>query len=77
MPVLAEIVASPVLTAIAVAVGVHTEAAKPADPCRPPVFRFESANIAALPGPNSLACKEAIRAGEAEQKKAEKKEPEK
>jgi hypothetical protein len=68
MPVLAEIVASPVLTAIAVAVGVHTEAAKPADPCRPPLFRFESANIAALPGPNSPACKEALKARDAEKK---------
>ena len=68
MPVLAEIVASPVITAIAVAVGVHTEAAKPADPCRPPAFRFESANIAALPGPNSLACKEALKAREMEKK---------
>ena len=72
MPVLAEIVASPVLAAIAVAVGVHTEAAKPADPCRPPVFRFESANIAALPGPNSLACKEATKAGEIEKKEDKK-----
>ena len=69
MPVLAEIVASPVLTAIAVAVGVHTEAVKPPDPCRPPVFRFESANIAALPGPNSLACKEAMKAREVEKDK--------
>jgi hypothetical protein len=72
MPVLAEIIASPVLAALAVAVGVHSEAAKPADPCRPPVFRFESANIAALPGPNSLACKEALKAREAEKKQADK-----
>ena len=68
MPVLAEFVASPVLTAIAVAVGVHTETVKPPDPCRPPAFRFESANLAALPGPNLLACKEALKAKETEQK---------
>jgi hypothetical protein len=73
MPVLAEIVASPVLAAIAVAVGVHTEAVKPPDPCRPPVFRFESANLAALPGPNSLACKEALKAREIE--KAQERKP--
>ena len=72
MPVLAEIVASPVLAAIAVAVGVHSEAVQPPDPCRPPVFRFESANIAALPGPNSLACKDAMKARETEQKKDKK-----
>ena len=68
MPVLAEIVASPVLTAIAVAIGVHTEAVRPPDPCRPPAFRFESANLAALPGPNSLACKDAMKARAIEKK---------
>jgi hypothetical protein len=69
MPVLGEIIASPILMGLAVAVGMHTEASKPADPCRAPVFRVESANIAALPGPNAPACKEAQGARAAEKKK--------
>lgn len=69
MAVLGEILASPILMGLAVAVGMHAEASKPADPCRPPVFRFESANVAALPGPNSPACKEAMKAREAGTKK--------
>jgi hypothetical protein len=66
--VLAKFVASPILTAIVAAVGEHAEASKPPDPCRPPVFRFESANIAALPGPHSPACKEALQARANEKK---------
>jgi uncharacterized membrane protein len=72
MPVLAEIVAAPLLAG-AVATGIaYWETEKPADPCRPPAIRMESANIAALPGPNSPACKEALklRAAEEEKKKA-------
>jgi hypothetical protein len=72
MPVLAEIVAAPLLAG-AVATGVaYWETEKQADPCRPPAIRMESANIAALPGPNSPACKEALklRAAEEEKKKA-------
>jgi hypothetical protein len=68
MAVLAEFVASPILTAIVAAVGAHAEASKPVDPCRPPAFRLESANIAALPGPNSPACKEALKARANEKK---------
>jgi len=42
----------------------------PADPCQPPAFRAESANLAALPGPNSPACLAARKAVE-DKKKAE------
>jgi hypothetical protein len=65
MPVLAEIVAAPVLAAIAAVVATQNPAEKTADPCRPPAIRLESANIAALPGPNSTACKEARKAAAA------------
>jgi hypothetical protein len=67
MPVLAEIVAWPVLTAAAAIVGAQTDAAKPADPCRAPVIRLESANLATLPGPNSPLCLEARKAQDAKQ----------
>ena len=77
MPVLAEIVAAPALAAIAAVIGANTEAAKPADPCRAPMIRLESANIAALPGPDSPACKEAMKAREIEKKKAAKNAAEK
>ena len=72
MPVLAEIVAAPLLAG-AVATGVaYWETERAPDPCKPPAIRMESANIAALPGPNSPACKEArkARAAEEEKKKA-------
>jgi hypothetical protein len=62
MPVLAEIIAWPVLTAAAAIVGAQTDAAKPADPCRAPAIRLESANLATLPGPNSPMCMEARKA---------------
>jgi hypothetical protein len=69
MPVLAEIVAAPALAALAAVFASHQEAQKPVDPCRPPLIRLESANIAALPGPNSPACREAMKARESEKKK--------
>ena len=70
MPImLADVVVAP-LIAGAVATGVaHWEATRPADPCQPPAIRMESANIAALPGPNSPACKEARKLRAAEEKK--------
>ena len=61
MPVLAEVVAAPLLAG-AVATGVaYWETERMPDPCRPPAIRMESANIAALPGPNSPACKAALK----------------
>jgi hypothetical protein len=75
MPVLAEVVAAPALAAIAAMVSTLNPAEKPVDPCRPPAIRLESANIAALPGPDSPACKElqkARAAGKKESAKAEK-----
>ena len=42
----------------------------PLDPCKPPALRTESANLAALPGPDSPMCLEARKAT-AEKKKAE------
>ena len=74
MTTLAELVAAPLLAG-AVATGVaYWETDRPADPCKPPAIRMESANIAALPGPNSPACKELLksRAAEQEKKKSEK-----
>ena len=68
----AEIVAGPALAAIIAIIISYQAVEKPADPCRPPVIRMESANIAALPGPNSPACKEALKAREAEKKQASK-----
>ena len=69
MPVFAAIVAAPLLAG-SVATGVaYLETEKQSDPCRPPAIRLESANIAALPGPNSPACKEARRAAAAEEAK--------
>ena len=66
MPVLAAIVAAPLLTG-AVATGVaYWETERQGDPCRPPAIRMESANIAALPGPNSPACRK-LREAQAEQ----------
>jgi len=69
----AEIVVRPALAG-AFATGVaYWESERAADPCKPPAIRMESANIAALPGPNSPACKEAQRLrAEEEKKKAEK-----
>jgi len=49
----------------------HTE-----DVCKPPAIRVESANLAALPGPNSPACLAAREAAE-EKKKNEGKPEEK
>jgi hypothetical protein len=60
MPVLAEIVASPLLAAAAALVGAHGDAARPIDPCRPPSIRLESADRSTLPGPDSPACKAAL-----------------
>ncbi len=59
MPVLAEIVASPLLAGAAAIIGAHYDAVKPVDPCRPPILRLESADRGSLPGPNSPACKAA------------------
>jgi len=59
MPVLGEIVAHPVVAAIAAVIGAQQAAEKPADPCRPPAIRTESVNLAALPGPDSPACRAA------------------
>jgi hypothetical protein len=76
MAVFGEIVAGPVLTGLA-AVIVSLNAADPVknpavDPCKPPMIRLESANLAALPGPNSPACK-TLRATEAGNAKKEEK----
>jgi hypothetical protein len=68
----AEIIVQPALAG-AFATGVaYWETERAADPCKPPAIRMESANIAALPGPNSPASKEALksRAAEEEKKKA-------
>jgi len=72
MPVLGEIVAAPLLAGVVAVVGTQLESKDQADPCRPPAIRLESANLAALPGPNSPACKEAQarRAAAAAEKKA-------
>jgi hypothetical protein len=48
----------------------------PLDACKPPAIRTESANLAALPGPDSPACL-AARKAEAEKKKEEKPEEKK
>ena len=72
----AEVVVAPLIAGL-VATGVaYWETERPADPCRAPAIRMESANIAALPGPNSPACKEALksRAAAEEKKKSEKTE---
>jgi hypothetical protein len=67
--VLADLAVAP-LIAGAVAAGVaHWEATRPADPCQPPAIRIESANIAALPGPNSPVCKQALKLRADEEKK--------
>lgn len=70
MPVLvADVIVAP-LIAGAVATGVaYWETERPADPCRAPAIRMESANIAALPGPDSPACKEYLKRRAAEEKK--------
>lgn len=68
MPVLAEIVAAPLLAGIAAVVATQPQQEKPADPCRPPAIRLESANRAALPGPDSPACKAARESRAAERK---------
>ncbi len=65
MPVLAEIVASPLLAGAAALIGAHYDAVKPVDPCRPPILRLESAERGSLPGPNSPACKAAQAADKA------------
>jgi len=68
MTTLAEVVAAPLLAG-AVATGVaYWETDRPADPCKPPAIRMESANIAALPGPDSPACKQARKARAAGEK---------
>ena len=67
MPVLAEIVASPLLAAAAAVVGAHGDATRPVDPCVPPAIRLESADLTKLPGPDSPAC----RAAQEEKKKLE------
>jgi hypothetical protein len=74
MPVLAEIVAAPALAAIAAIVATQNPPQKTADPCRPPAIRLESANIAALSGPDSPACKEAREREAKQARAAEKKE---
>jgi hypothetical protein len=56
MPLLARIVASPLLAG-AVAVGAAQGCST--DPCRPPVFIWESTNRATLPGPHTPECKAA------------------
>ena len=74
MTTLAEVVAAPLLAG-AVATGVAYWETVRGNPCQPPSIRWESANIAALPGPNSPACKEFQRLrAEEEKKKAEKPE---
>lgn len=76
MPVLAEIVASPLLAAAAAVVGAHGDATRPRDPCVPPAIRLESADLSKLPGPNSPACKAAQEEKKKQQEQALKK-PEK
>ena len=72
MPVLAGIVAAPLLAGSVAAGVAYWETERQVDPCRPPAIRMESANIAALPGPNSPACKEARRAAAAAAEEAKK-----
>ena len=43
----------------------------PKDPCQAPAIRLESANLLALPGPNSPACLEARKAAEEKKKQEE------
>ena len=70
MPVLAEIVAAPLLAGIAAVVAAQSPQEKyPADPCRPPAIQLESANLADQPGPDSRACKEARKFQDAGEKK--------
>jgi hypothetical protein len=62
MPVLGEVVAHPVVAAIAAALAAQDPSA--ADPCQAPrpgtvIVRLESASAAALPGPDSPACRAA------------------
>lgn len=76
MPVLAEIVASPLLAAAAAVVGAHGDATRPIDPCVPPAIRLESADLSKLPGPNSAACRAAQEEKKKQQEQALKK-PEK
>ena len=70
MPILvADVVLAPLIAGAVATGAAHWEATRPADPCQPPAIRMESANIAALPGPDSPACKEARRMRAAEEKK--------
>ena len=64
MAVFGEIVAGPVLIGLSALTG-YQAVQKPVDPCKPPVFRIESQNLAALPGPNSPACRAAQQKSEA------------
>ena len=80
MPVLAGIVAAPLLAGSVAAGVAYWETERQVDPCRPPAIRMESANIAALPGPDSPACRK-LREAQAEKNaaaaKTENKSPEK
>lgn len=58
MAVFGEIVAGPVLIGLSALTG-YQAVQKPVDPCKPPVFRIESQNLATLPGPYSPACRAA------------------
>ena len=56
MPVIARFVAAPLLAG---AVAVIAAQGCSTDPCRPPVFRWESSDRSTLPGPDTPACKAA------------------
>lgn len=58
MAVFGEIIGGPVLIGLS-AVTAYQAVQKPADPCKAPVFRIESQNLATLPGPHSAACRAA------------------
>ena len=64
MAVFGEIIAGPVLIVLSAFTG-YQALQKPVDPCKPPVFRIESQNLATLPGPHSAACRAAQQKSEA------------
>lgn len=70
-----DVIVAPLVAGLfATFVGVY-DVKHPLDACKPPAIRTESANLAALPGPDSPACLAAKKAEE--EKKNSRKEEEK
>jgi hypothetical protein len=72
-----DVIVAPLVAGLfATLVGIY-DVKHPLDACQPPALRVESANLAALPGPNSPACLAARKAAEEKKKNEEKPEEKK